>query len=427
MSLQALRTALLRLVVLGVVLAAPTTPPVAAQNGPPELIRDARAYADDNGVTMGEAVRRLRLQERAGRLAARLAEQEPETFAGLRVEHGRRFRIRARFTRNGAAALARANPDGEVAAETETDGAARSLRELEAEQASLNEAVRAAGVPFETYIDVGRNAVVLNVTDRTPVESLIGTGVVPPAVIVEVVDALVVPEAAAPRSGWSLVRRSSAARSPAVGPAAISIYGGVRLDVFPGVIGNYATSGFAVRNSSNTRGIVTAAHNGVDLEYSREYRPPSSTYDYASGIPMSAQPGARQSGSYDVRWFTVPGHSPTNKVWDGAVLRNITATRLRAQIVQGDYVCKYGTTTGYTCGYVVTRNHVYTPTGGAPGSTYVLVEKAGSNLSEKGDSGGPWFISTTAVGMHVGGAGDRAVFMPVDYINGIGVTVLTTP
>ncbi len=47
------------------------------------LLKDATEYAKDVGVSVGEAVRRLKLQTAIGQLDAKLTSGEPDTFGGL--------------------------------------------------------------------------------------------------------------------------------------------------------------------------------------------------------------------------------------------------------------------------------------------------------------------------------------------------------
>jgi hypothetical protein len=87
----------------------------------------------------------------------------------------------------------------------------------------------------------------------------------------------------------------------------------------------------------------------------------------------------------------------------------------------GSSVCKYGHTTGYTCGTIDTTSLCNNGS-----CTYVRVSGGSVNLSEGGDSGGPWFFGNTAYGTHCIGMGNDAGYMPVDYINqGLGVSVYT--
>jgi hypothetical protein len=58
--------------------------------------------------------------------------------------------------------------------------------------------------------------------------------------------------------------------------------------------------------------------------------------------------------------------------------------------------------------------------------TWVRVAGNGTNLSEGGDSGGPWFSGNTAYGSHTYGIGNDSAYMPVNYFSGISVTIATS-
>ena len=93
----------------------------------------------------------------------------------------------------------------------------------------------------------------------------------------------------------------------------------------------------------------------------------------------------------------------------------------------GDDVCKYGKVTGYTCGHIVSRFYApsYIPSADA---TFIRVGGGSTKLSRGGDSGGPCFNGRRAYGIHSGsaGGGNDALYMPINYVSGINVRVLTT-
>ncbi|MGH8574167.1 MAG: S1 family peptidase [Gammaproteobacteria bacterium] len=85
----------------------------------------------------------------------------------------------------------------------------------------------------------------------------------------------------------------------------------------------------------------------------------------------------------------------------------------------GLYVCKSGSTTGLTCGYVY-----------ATGVTICYAEGCVGGLAQSdayaapGDSGGSWFSGGTAVGLTSGGGGGWTFFQPVvEALNRYGVWV----
>lgn len=171
----------------------------------------------------------------------------------------------------------------------------------------------------------------------------------------------------------------------------------------------YCTSGFSCKNSAGTKGILTAGHAANSLTYN------------GAALPMISE---QNSGAVDAQWHTTAGYTPKNWIWDGYSGRSITAVENRADQVQGEYVAKYGITTGFTWGYIVSTT--YCPPEHLP--FFILVHRDGANLSEGGDSGGPWFSGNTVYGIHTGGNGNDAYYMAVDpYAQFIGVTVMASP
>jgi len=73
--------------------------------------------------------------------------------------------------------------------------------------------------------------------------------------------------------------------------------------------------------------------------------------------------------------------------------------------MNGDYVCHFGTSSGYSCGTVVSTNHdpYYSVCGWWLGCDNRWVKVESSTLEScGGDSGGPWFNNRTAYGVHSG-------------------------
>jgi hypothetical protein len=134
---------------------------------------------------------------------------------------------------------------------------------------------------------------------------------------------------------------------------------------------------------------------------------------------------------YDIQWLTCGGVNFTNKIlwWDNPNLtQSITSVQYRAQQVVGAYVSKYGVTTKYTAGYI---ESLYTSLSYVPNSqnTFIKVDNTAGYplLADSGDSGGPWFAGNTALGSHCAhdATGD-AYYMAIDYLAGIGVSVVTS-
>ena len=113
-----------------------------------------------------------------------------------------------------------------------------------------------------------------------------------------------------------------------------------------------------------------------------------------------------------------------NSLYDGRSHRLVTSTRSRNQQSVGDYVCKYGKVTYYTCGNILTKHYQL----GLPygGNVWIRVHKDGVVMSLDGDRGAPWFNGYTAHGILHGGfySGDW-LYMAINYIDILGLTVIT--
>ena len=112
-------------------------------------------------------------------------------------------------------------------------------------------------------------------------------------------------------------------------------------------------------------------------------------------------------------------------MYDGTQTRYVLGTKGRSQQTNGEYVCKYGVTTDYNCGYIDSKDFRRQKAGQSWSSTWILVDKPGEHLVRPGDSGGPWFSGNTAYGITVAEVGDKALYMAINYIDILDVSVLT--
>lgn len=353
--------------------------------------RDAEAYAKTYRVSTEEAVRRLGVQEAAGALNARLTIQAADTFAGLYIEHTPRFRVVVRFTRDAARTLAGQVRGTELAGVAEARPAEVSLAELTARQEAAYRAVRATGTPSSGSINLvaNRAEIYVRAADRVRATDRVRRT----EVASDAGDVTVIPTADLPDDE-------------------AAVYGG--LEIVGG--GAISTTGFSVRRDSDGRTGVTAAGHA----------PNSGTVATPSGrVATTFEAERAPSGPYDIQWHSAPGTTFTNAVRDSTdgSTRAITGIRLRTSQAVGSSVCKFGRTTGYTCGTIASTSLCNNGS-----CTYVRVAGGTVNLSEGGDSGGPWFSGNTAYGTHCVGIGNDAGYMPVDYVaQGLGVSILTGP
>ena len=347
----------------------------------------AEIYANQHGVTVDEALERFKLQDIAGKLSEDLITNEADTLAGYWIEHTPKFKLVILFTRDAEDIIKPyLQKYKELADLIEVGTAKISLVELQNIQNEVSSSAVNMGIPVDSDIDVYKNRVLIYVVDRAQFDRAVLDGklILPDYIDVITVDSLATPDT--------------------------EIHGGLSLS-------GSCTSGFAVRNSSGTKGITTAGHASNSQSY--------------GGVSLPYQYGLDES-YYDIQWHTAPGFTVTNKIKyrsDGSIM-NITATKSRSQQWVGALVYKYGRTTGFTGGYISSLNYQH------PGHTATFIRvnnTAGyNNLSEPGDSGGPWFTAYTAWGSHVDSApaGDDpndAIYMAINYVSGIGVSVMTSP
>lgn len=389
---------------LAVMTLLPLGPATAQETANDPLLQDAREYAKAYEVEVDEALRRLRAQAAIGKLNAELLAKERTTFGGLFIQHDPSFRIVAQFTQKGGQNLdshLQAAGLGELAADVERRTVKLSLKRLEAIQAEANRIVRKQRLAADSRINLAENRVDL-------------LTVAPSDLIQAITEESATSKLAAELRLPANVEVIAVERLPR---AQSYIEAGFSLP--------NCTLGFAVQ-SGGTLGITTAGH--CDDTYSYQNR----------SLPYQA---GQFSGAVDAQWHTAPGLRPVNRVFDAQYdsttpyYRHITATKTRSQQVVGEFVCKYGITTGYTCGNITSTN--YTPSSYVPGATadYVWVDSTTQDQAEGGDSGGPWFSGETAYGLtsgaYHGGGGpgspyNGAVVAPVDAINALGVSVLTS-
>lgn len=355
---------------------------VAAQDAPGNaLLEDAATYAAGYGVDVGEAVRRLELQRQIGDLDAALTAEEAGSFAGLWIQHQPAFRVVVQFTDRGAEERLKSRlATGPLADVVETRRVRFSLDDLQKRQESSGERARGAGIAFNSDINVLENRVELYVVEPEKLQArLAAAGArLPEGVLVKRVPQLAQSEA---------------------------LVGGTPLST--------CTGGFTVRNNATGElGISAAAHCG-NTQYAQGYL-----------LPFRAEDN---NTDQDVQWHSACDIlEVTNEVNSGIGLRSIIGTMTRTNQTIGSMVCKYGMTTGRTCGTISSKTF---DLGANHNATFIRVNNyPDGNLSEGGDSGGPWFLEDRAYGSHVGAPGDDpndSIYMAINYISSIGVSVLT--
>lgn len=367
---------------------------LASQIGSPTVVggteaprRDVAEYARMVGVDIAEAERRLALQDTIAQFRQELELEEASAFGGLYIDHEPQYRVVVQFTEGGGAALRRHPPPASIVSEIALEKVDYTLQQLHNDLETLS--TRIDDGPYALDIDITENRVVVEATQRADAEALESSPIaLPPTARVKIVEEL-----------------------PS---AAVNFYGGLHLPL--------CTLGFTMwkfTTANSNRRVTTAGHCGN-----------SQTYNGAALTYM----GDEQKGpGHDEQSHKLPGATYRNWIRDDSAggTRSITAKRPRIQQDIGQFVCHYGKTTGYGCGFIVS---VTAGSCGGSGSGNIGLkvdsdpDGPGFDLSEGGDSGGPWFLNSIAFGTTSCQQGFDAIYVAIDVVeSGLGATLLITP
>jgi hypothetical protein len=335
------------------------------------LLVDAKSYASIYDVSVDEAAKRLTLQDIAENINVELMKKESATFAGLWIQHEPNYRVIVRFTNNGDVTIKSYTQNTPLLNLVDVQMADVSFEELILEQSQVTQMMSQSNIPFMTGINVMENRVEIYVHETAEV----------PNYLLDL--NILLPE------------HTRIIKVNEIGKEVADIFGGLALTT--------CTSGFSVVDNDGTAGITTAGHCSNQQSY--------------NGVSLPFMAGTA-GGDYDIQWhrgdhaFNVIG-----RIEDGLDGRAILGEKFRDSQVVGDFVCKYGKTTGRECGVIAV---VYV------NGTNVRVDDI---TVEGGDSGGPWFFSdmaygTTIYSCELGNGTPCAIYGPIDIIHdNLGLTL----
>lgn len=356
---------------------------------------DEAAYAEAFGVSIEEARLVTEFVEYASETQQVLAERYPGQFGGMFIEHDPARLTLAWKGDRRALVFTDLRPDLSVVTVAYTQA---ELIEIQ-EQALA--ALRAEDVPIDSWIDLTTNRVIIATSERDD------------RAVVEALDRsdLELDVAASRVDGSETVMRDRI-----VGADPLEIHTGAELIsddavIHAGFSTRTCTAGFNVRHvASRVHHLTTAGHcnNSQTFTNVRANQTISSTFllEY-------------WSGSRDIQFHSAstPNTSKPARLCVGSSSsRIVTGVKSRNATVLGEPVCKYGKTTGNTCGVVIST--VATGASPANAATYIRVRNTGSRpLGSPGDSGGPWYTGGTALGWHKAGTdGQTSIYMSVSYL-----------
>ncbi len=287
-----------------------TASPALADDAPKDVA--IQHYAETMHIGTFEAAQRMDAERAAGKLSARLQREKPETFAGLYIEHSPEFRIVVRFTGDASRQLSAYTKDRLYVAET----APRSLELLRATQEEVSDQLVKAGIEFAATINTKSSIVEVYVRDPDAVRARLSK-------LLSVADFIHIKET----TGF-------------IEPTN-TVAGGRRLE---GYQQQLCTAGFnVVETATRELGLATAGHCDND-NYQR---------NPAARILFKSE---RNKGSYDVQWDAQQRggviFSQSNEIIVDGEKLTITDEASLADMTPGTTVCKFGVTTGRTCGSI---------------------------------------------------------------------------
>ena len=148
---------------LGMTIPTNAQPNNTGERNPLQVI--AEIYSKHYGVTMEEALRRLKLQDSFPGLSTALENNEQSTFGGLWIQHEPEYKIVVAFTSNGEITI---NKYGQYIPEDvkpyiEIRMVKTTLVELSADQEMLRVSLNELGIKAESRIDIINNCVSVDI------------------------------------------------------------------------------------------------------------------------------------------------------------------------------------------------------------------------------------------------------------------------
>lgn len=354
---------------------APPPPPATIRTAAQAFGEDAALYAARYGVTLADAIARLRAQEASVAETDRIAAAYRDRLAGITIEHRPGYRIVVHLTGDGPVAERSIDAGGLIVPIVFRTGAGATrdaiLAAIDAHQVEIRAALLD---PPGMGVDPAGGRLALG----------IGGDDADPGGLADL-ETRIAAIAGVPVHAFVPGRESD-----------LDLTGGERLESVDRAQHRVfrCTAGFLVTDGTRTA-LTTAAHcpDEIDAVAPDGTRTP---------LPMI---GAWGAGRQDVQLHAVPGPlAPlVHAGADTSALRAVATWRNRTSTRAGDMVCHQGISSGFSCAEV--RYVDYAPPGdlcaGPCPASWVMVDGPGC---AHGDSGGPVLLGATAFGLVKGGS-----------------------
>lgn len=377
-------------------LGAVTAAAVAQTSGnQPDWLDQAKIVAQMQGVSVGEAVRRAKLQDKVEKLDQRFS-SDPE-YAGAWIDQkGQTFR--ATFAFKGGKGN-RSIDDAELSEVSDFASTRYSRKELLQERQRLNDVFAANGVSASFLVNTRDQKVSIYPEDAVKLKVLLESGSVTIAPFVEV-------------NSNRLIRNNHAT----VEGAGLMTGSGYNEQ---GVYESYyrCVGGFVVTNGS-VRGLATAGHCD---------RQPGDLKTHRGLAIGPRMPGySNHQNGVDAAWHSKSGDTYLPRVRTSSTTY-YTITELGEVLpTVGAVICIVRKDDSQVCAYPQSQL-AYWPNNDGP---YTVLDRT---LADRGDSGGPWLYAGKAYGIHSGnmqwvpGGPLYDHYTPVKSLPKIGINVVTQP
>lgn len=324
-------------------------------SGQPDWIEQAKIVSKMEGISVGEAIRRGKLERKLAEQQLRL-ESDP-TYAGSEIiRDSKRYRIVHYFTTDAAT-----SGDAELDKESEFRKIRFNMKEMKEFQKSASQLIIAADANAYTTISASENRVYLFTSNAGAVTAALASiGGIPAFVEIKA-------------GGWF-----SDDQALMMGGGAVSATSGS------------CTAGFNVKGSLT--GVSTAGHC---VQYGLQNYQGTSIGTHRG----PAQTSATMLAGRDFTWYRNDAHTYNNTVKYQASFYAITSVAPANPAVNTS-ACLIKQDGTQACAYVA---QVATP----PSGSYptVIMDRV---ISINGDSGGPWLYGSVAYGIHHGKKCDDA-------------------
>lgn len=348
----------------------------------------AASLAKHEGISVAEAMRRLEIMNEASQLMSRLQYSYPDTYGAVRAKNGRSFSIEFGF--HGVARQVALTQIRHMASTKRLRNAISvvempmSARSVKEEAKELLDLALASGIEASVAFDQISGEIKLLTPNPDAARSKL------------------TPKMNRPLDFNKFYKiEKFAGITPAVGAGSRTastasweyrdfISGGWYLD---STGGRLCTGGFVVSDGINF-GLSTAGHcSNVNTYYYKDQN------GYLSSIGSHLFPlrGEWTGNNLDVQWSTTSSTIAKDVLWISSFFNGTSVVDVKGvqNEYPGLYVCKYGRTTSYSCGYVDQYLHV---------TSYGYLSRINANGTYPvqtlgGDSGGPVFSGRIAVGI----------------------------